>query len=223
MQRITVTNATKAVTVGARIELADTPWSRLFGLLGRRRLGYGRGMLIQPSSGVHTFGMAFPIDVIALDKHRRVLRTWRHLAPFRMTTLSFVTHACLELPAGQIDRCNIETGDRLEIACNPVDHLTQWEPTNSSNQESLTAGLLASAKAESLIVIPGVVATLASRLHLSLRTASPVAVRLARSTRFVAASLALLMFARWCPAEFLWLLAGALTVRLAIIFSGWNW
>lgn len=115
MEQVTIRNATKAEDIGGRIELANTFSSRLIGLLGRKSLGPGRGMLIQPSSGVHTFGMLFAIDVVALDKERRVLRTWRNVAPFRVAGLGLRTHSCLELAAGQVDACRIEAGDRLEV------------------------------------------------------------------------------------------------------------
>ena len=45
----------------------------------------------------------------------RVVKTWRRLRPFRMTTVSFKISSVLELPAGQIDACRIERGDQLEI------------------------------------------------------------------------------------------------------------
>ena len=35
-----------------------------------------------PASGVHTMGMMFPIDVVALDKALRVVRIWRNLRHF---------------------------------------------------------------------------------------------------------------------------------------------
>lgn len=143
LQQITVTNATKSVRIGAKIDLADTFPSRLFGLVGRRSLGRGRGMLIQPSAGVHTFGMAFPIDVVALDKHRRVLRTWRGLAPFRVTRLSFRVHTCLELAAGQIDQCRIETGDQLEVVRNPNRPLPYRSANSSTVKLAWGAGIAA--------------------------------------------------------------------------------
>lgn len=116
MRRITVINATKGATIGAQIELADTFASRLLGLLGRGGLAPGQGLLIEPSSGVHTVGMSFPIDVVALDKRRRVVGTWRRVAPLRVAGLGFKTRSCLELAVGEIDRHNIEAGDCLEIA-----------------------------------------------------------------------------------------------------------
>jgi len=61
-------------------------------------------------------GMLFSIDVVGLDKAMRVVKVWRRLRPFRMTSVSFRIKNVLELPAGQIDACRIECGDQLEIA-----------------------------------------------------------------------------------------------------------
>ena len=119
MKYITVKNTAKGVTIGTRIVLANTFVSRLFGLLGKKHLDAGCGVLIRPSSGVHTLGMLFAIDVIALDRNLRVLKVWRRLAPFRFTSISLKTDSILELAAGQIEQCRIELGDQLEIADNP--------------------------------------------------------------------------------------------------------
>ena len=116
MHRITIVNRTRATVIGTRIEVADTFLTRLIGLLGRSRLNVGCGLLIQPSSGVHTFGMRFPIDVIALDRQLRVLKIWRALRPWRTSTISWKTHAVLELAAGHLQGCPLEVGDQLEIA-----------------------------------------------------------------------------------------------------------
>lgn len=115
MQTLTVTIPEKAVTIGSYIGLADTSLSRLFGLLGRSGLDPGSGILIRPSSGVHTMGMRFPIDVVALDKDLRVVKLWRRLPPWRITSVSLRTQSVLELAPGQIDACRIEPGDRLEL------------------------------------------------------------------------------------------------------------
>jgi uncharacterized membrane protein (UPF0127 family) len=108
-------NITRATTVGTRITIADTSLRRLLGLLGRRRLDAGCGLLIMPSSGVHTFGMLFSIDVVALSKNLQVLKLWPRLATFRITSVSLKTHSILELPAGQISYCGIKVGDQLEF------------------------------------------------------------------------------------------------------------
>jgi uncharacterized protein len=116
MKLLTLTIPAKSVTIGSRIGLADTSLTRLFGLLGRRSLEPGAGLLIRPSSGVHTFGMMFPIDVVALDRDLRVLAVWRRLRPWRVTPISLKTHSTLELAPGEIDRCGIEPDDQLALA-----------------------------------------------------------------------------------------------------------
>jgi uncharacterized protein len=109
-------NRTKATIIGTRIRIADTCLTRLIGLAGRRRLDAGCGLLIKPSSGIHTFGMRFAIDVVALNKGLQVLRVWQTLPPFRVTAISLKTHCVLELPAGQILHSQIQIGDQLEFA-----------------------------------------------------------------------------------------------------------
>ena len=109
-------NITRATTVGTRITIADTSLRRLLGLLGKRRLDAGCGLLIRPSSGVHTFGMLFSIDVVALSKDLQVLKLWPRLAPFRVTSVSLKTHSMLELPAGQSSDCGMKVGDQLEFS-----------------------------------------------------------------------------------------------------------
>jgi uncharacterized protein len=116
VQYLTVTIPEKAVTVGSRIGLADTFLTRLFGLLGKSSLEDGAGLLIRPSSGVHTMWMRFAIDVVALDKDFRVLKTWQRLRPWRVTPVSLKTHCVLELAPGQIQHHNIEPGDQLSLS-----------------------------------------------------------------------------------------------------------
>ena len=114
-QPMNLIDTTRATMVGTRIVIADTSLTRLVGLLGKRRLDAGCGLLIRPSSGIHTFGMLFSIDVVALNKNLQVMKVWHRLAPFRITSVNLKTHSVLELPAGQIKNCRIEVGDQLEF------------------------------------------------------------------------------------------------------------
>jgi hypothetical protein len=116
MTTFKVTNITRDTTVGDNIELADTSLKRMFGLLGRRGLDAGGGLWIKPSSGVHTFGMAFGIDVVGLDRDLKVIKLWRCLPPFRITSVSFKLKSVIELPCGVISASLIRVGDQLQIA-----------------------------------------------------------------------------------------------------------
>lgn len=113
---VVLKNSTKNITVGARIVVADTCLKRLIGLVARRRLDVGCGLLIKPSSGIHTFGMLLAIDAVAFDRQLKVVKLWRRLRPLRITTVSFKFHSIVELPIGTIDRCQIELGDQFEMS-----------------------------------------------------------------------------------------------------------
>ena len=102
MREITVQNLTRGSVIGDRIRIADTSLTRLFGLLSRSELDAGEGLWIHPSSGVHTFFMRFPIDVIGLDHDRKVVKLWPNLMPWRITSISMKLQSVVELPAGQI-------------------------------------------------------------------------------------------------------------------------
>ena len=77
--QVEVANVTRGTVLGSEIRIADTGLTRLVGLLGNSELRSGCGLLIEPSSGVHTFGMRFPIDVVALDRHLCVRGVWESL------------------------------------------------------------------------------------------------------------------------------------------------
>ena len=115
MRLVNVLNETRGTLVGDRVTVADTSLTRLFGLLPKRGLDAGEGLWIKPSSGVHTFFMRFTIDVIGLDKHRRVIKLWSDLVPYRVTSVSTKIASVIELPAGTIRACHVQVGDLMKI------------------------------------------------------------------------------------------------------------
>ena len=118
MRIVTVRDETRDVVIGDNIELANTSLKRMVGLLGRRHLDAGAGLWIRPSSGVHTLGMSFTIDVIGVDKDLKVIELWPDLVPLRVTKVNFKMRSAIELPAGRIRACGVELGDQLAIAGN---------------------------------------------------------------------------------------------------------
>jgi len=99
-------------TVCERCVLADTALARMRGLLGRRDLPHGEGLMLRPASSVHTAFMRFPIDAVFLDRDGRVLKVARGLRPWK-TSARRKARAVLELPAGESERRGIEIGERL--------------------------------------------------------------------------------------------------------------
>ncbi|HYU61837.1 MAG TPA: DUF192 domain-containing protein [Solirubrobacterales bacterium] len=82
------------------------------GLLGRRQLPSGEGILLKPASSVHMAFMRFPIDAVFLDRELRVLKVASDLRPWRAAG-SRGAKAVLEIPAGEAERRGVTVGDRL--------------------------------------------------------------------------------------------------------------
>ena len=89
--QLLIKDGTKGSVVCTQGVLANTFRTRLFGLLGRKGLKQGSGLLIRPSSGVHTFGMSFPIDIVSLDRDYRVLGVFENTGPVSYTHLTLPT------------------------------------------------------------------------------------------------------------------------------------
>jgi uncharacterized membrane protein (UPF0127 family) len=96
--------------VCARCEIADRPWTRLRGLLGRSGLEAGQGMLFRPAGSIHTMFMRFPLDVLFCDRDLVVVGVERNLRPWR-TARRRGAKVVVELAAGAA--AGVEPGDRL--------------------------------------------------------------------------------------------------------------
>ena len=98
-----------------RCVVADSPTSRMRGLLGRSELRSGEGLLLRPASSIHTCFMRFPIDAVFLDGGLRVLGISDELGPWRAASRRGA-RAVLELPAGESARRELRVGDLLRVA-----------------------------------------------------------------------------------------------------------
>jgi len=106
-------NVTKNSLLSDKVILADTFFKRLKGLLGRKALGDGEGLIIIPGNSIHTFFMHFPIDVLFIGKDNKVVKALHSLKPFRISPVCFNSCYIVELPAGKIRSTNTSVGDLL--------------------------------------------------------------------------------------------------------------
>jgi uncharacterized membrane protein (UPF0127 family) len=97
-----------------RCTLAQSPFRRLRGLLGRSGLDPDEGLLLRPAGSVHTLFMRFPIDVVFLDRELAVVGAVSRLRPWRAAGRR-AARVVLELPAGTIERAGLVAGDRLTM------------------------------------------------------------------------------------------------------------
>jgi uncharacterized protein len=98
-----------------RCRVADGPLSRLRGLMGRRELPRGDGLLLKPAPSIHTCFMRFTIDAVFLDAGMHVVAVKPDLAPWRLAGQRGA-RAVLELPAGEARRVGVVAGTKLELA-----------------------------------------------------------------------------------------------------------
>jgi len=109
----TVTTSAGAVVCDSCL-LAESAWLRTKGLLGRRELPEGEGILLRPASSIHMAFMRFPIDAVFLARDLTVVRVVSDLKPWRLAS-KFRAASVLELPAGTCERRGVREGDRLAI------------------------------------------------------------------------------------------------------------
>ena len=114
MSKLRVRNQSRNTVLGDRVGVADTSATRRTGLLKHSRLEPGEGLWIAPSEAVHTFGMKFPIDVLFLDKKRKVLKIRSEMVRSRMA-ICWRAHSVLELPSGTAAAMQTVVGDQLEF------------------------------------------------------------------------------------------------------------
>ena len=112
-----VINQTRQALLVSDLEVAETVWRRMKGLIGRsdRDFYKGKGLWIPSCEGVHTVGMPFPIDVAYLDADYRVVYMYQNMRPFRVGKVKWRAKSVLELPAGTIDESRTEVGDFLQF------------------------------------------------------------------------------------------------------------
>lgn len=104
-----VRDTTRDLVLGDRVMVADTAWTRFWGLMGRQTLVPGEGLLLDPCSGVHALFMRMPIDVVYLDRCGRVLRVLTPLRPWRVGPMLRAARYVFEGPAGCAT--GVEEGD----------------------------------------------------------------------------------------------------------------
>jgi uncharacterized protein len=110
-----VYNQTRECFLSLNVTAADTIFSRLRGLIGRLKLRSDEGIWVVPSRGIHTLGLLFPLDLIYLDEHYRVIHLVEYFPSFRIAPLKTQAESVLELPTHTIYSSQTQPGDELVI------------------------------------------------------------------------------------------------------------
>lgn len=112
MEKVKVKNVRKNQLVGDKIEIADSFFTRLKGLLGKSGLEAGEGLILVPCSSIHCIGMKFAIDVIFMDIDRKVIWIRENMKPGTKEAKRNA-YCVLEVASGVVQEKNVQIGDVL--------------------------------------------------------------------------------------------------------------
>lgn len=112
MKTLQATIEASGEVLARRVQVADTLWTRFWGLMGKRAVAPDEGLLIMPCYSVHTMFMRFPIDVIYLDDDCRILKVADSMKPFR-ASMRRGSRSVLEMRAGSAVRAGLSVGAQI--------------------------------------------------------------------------------------------------------------
>jgi uncharacterized membrane protein (UPF0127 family) len=108
-----VRNADRGTVLATRARLASSFVSRFFGLMGRKRVDEGGGLLLTRSASIHSFFMRFRFDAVFIGKDDRVVKTVPAMRQWWVAFGGKGARDVLELPAGVAAATGTQPGDLL--------------------------------------------------------------------------------------------------------------
>ena len=108
-----IRNTDRGTTLATHARLASSHASRFFGLMGRKGVEDGGGLLLAKSASIHSFFMRFRFDAIFIDRDNRVTKV---VPAMRQWWIAFGGRGAkdvIELRAGVAERTGTKPGDTL--------------------------------------------------------------------------------------------------------------
>ena len=97
------------------ILIANSFFTRLAGLMFRKKLPKATALLLTSCNSVHMCFMRFAIDVIYVDQEYKVIKVVENLKPWIGLSICSKAWATLEMTAGEAERCGLAVGKKLII------------------------------------------------------------------------------------------------------------
>jgi uncharacterized membrane protein (UPF0127 family) len=111
----TLKNVTTGTIIARNVVRAERLLDRMLGFISRKYVSPDDGLWFDRCSVIHTVGMRSRIDVIFLDKSRRVLRIDRSVPQFRLAVTCPGAKAVVELGESPVDGRDLLAGDELAL------------------------------------------------------------------------------------------------------------
>jgi len=111
-----ITNLSKKTILASNCLIAKNPLTRMIGLLGRKGLKSGEGLVLKPCNSIHSLFMNFPIDVLFIDRNNKVVEVIQGFKPWRFSPLYWRSHLVIELPCGIVKTSKTLPGDIVTMS-----------------------------------------------------------------------------------------------------------
>ena len=108
-------NQTKNTILAEDVFIANTPFKRIKGLLGKKVFLAKQAIILDPCNSVHTFFMHFALDILFVDKHYKVIKVFHRLNPNRITRIYWHSSRVIELPIGSLSLTHTQVQDQLQL------------------------------------------------------------------------------------------------------------
>ena len=109
----TIRNGRTGDVLASKAEEANGPGKSLMGLMFKKSIPDGYGLIFRPARGIHTNFMRFPIDLIFFDRDDRVVKVRPAMVPWRW---DFTRAAgVIEMNPGSAAQANLQPGDQLQF------------------------------------------------------------------------------------------------------------
>ena len=113
LKTFSVRNANRDTVLATNGRLASSYWSRFWGLMLKKKVAEGGGILLTRSSSIHSFFIRFRFDAIFLDADNRVVKVVPSMRQWWFAFGGRGAKDTLELPAGIAAATNTQPGDQL--------------------------------------------------------------------------------------------------------------
>lgn len=101
--------------ISLNLQIADTYFKRLKGLMFTKELSAQNSLQIIPCKEIHTFFMNYNIDVLYLDSNNKIISIDENLKPCKIGKLVINAKYIIELPDGKIKENDIKVGQTVSF------------------------------------------------------------------------------------------------------------
>jgi uncharacterized membrane protein (UPF0127 family) len=107
-----VKNVTSGKVLSEDAEIAKNFWDKSFGMILTRN---SPGVILKTAFGIHTFFMKSPIDVLILDKNKKIVKIKENLSPGRIMVWNPKFDTVVELKGGTVNKTKTKVSDLLDF------------------------------------------------------------------------------------------------------------